>query len=55
LCAPVFSNKKKGTGLGLAIVRRIVEAHGGEIDVGTEAAPGAEFVVTLPRQGPTGA
>ncbi len=55
LFAPFYTTKPKGSGLGLAIVRRIVEAHGGEIAVGTEAAPGAEFVITLPRQGATGA
>ncbi len=30
---PYFSTKGHGTGLGLAIVHKIIEAHGGEIDV----------------------
>jgi signal transduction histidine kinase len=47
--APFFTTKRKGTGLGMAIVKRIVEAHGGEIVVGN-ASPGAEFVITLPRE-----
>ncbi|MGE3804560.1 MAG: ATP-binding protein [Gemmataceae bacterium] len=46
---PFFTTKTKGTGLGMAIARRIVEAHGGEICVGTPAT-GAEIVVTLPRE-----
>jgi signal transduction histidine kinase len=49
---PFFTTKVKGTGLGLAICKRIVEAHGGRIEVGTGNAPGAEIIVTLPRRMP---
>ena len=37
-----------GTGLGLAIVQRIVELHGGAIDVSPRAEGGTRFAVTLP-------
>jgi signal transduction histidine kinase len=37
-----------GLGLGLAICRRIVDGHGGTIDVGDRAGGGARFVVQLP-------
>ncbi len=37
-----------GTGLGLYIARRIIEAHGGTIEVQSEVGSGATFVVTLP-------
>jgi signal transduction histidine kinase len=47
---PFFTTKAKGTGLGLAICKRIVEAHGGRIEVGPGGGPGAEVVVTLPRR-----
>jgi signal transduction histidine kinase/FixJ family two-component response regulator len=48
---PFYTTKTKGTGLGLAICRRIVEAHGGRIELG-EAGPGCEVVITLPREAP---
>jgi two-component system, LuxR family, sensor kinase FixL len=47
---PFFTTKTKGTGLGMAIVKRIMEAHGGKIAVGTGDGPGAEIVLTLPRE-----
>jgi signal transduction histidine kinase len=46
---PFYTTKTKGTGLGMAIARRIIEAHGGRIAVGTGAARGAEILITLPR------
>jgi PAS domain S-box-containing protein len=49
---PFFTTKTKGTGLGMAIAKRIVEAHGGQIAVGAVAGPGAEILITLPREIP---
>jgi signal transduction histidine kinase len=45
---PFFTTKTKGTGLGMAIAKRIVEAHGGLIAVGSNGERGAEIDVTLP-------
>jgi signal transduction histidine kinase len=38
-----------GNGLGLLICRRIVRAHGGEIDVESKEGVGTRFTVRLPR------
>lgn len=38
-----------GLGLGLFITRSIVEAHGGTIEVASDADSGTTFIVTLPR------
>ncbi|MBI3177275.1 MAG: GAF domain-containing sensor histidine kinase [Chloroflexi bacterium] len=39
----------QGTGLGLAIAKRIVEAHGGAIFIGSTVNVGTAFTFTLPR------
>ena len=51
---PFFTTKTKGTGLGMAISRRLVEAHGGQIEVGQSPGPGTEILITLPVEGPRG-
>jgi signal transduction histidine kinase len=44
---PYFTTKLHGTGLGLAITRRIIEEHGGSIEVASERGRGTTFTVTL--------
>jgi signal transduction histidine kinase len=46
---PFFSTKNGGTGLGLAIVNRIVERHGGRLDIESRVGAGTAFRVWLPR------
>jgi two-component system nitrogen regulation sensor histidine kinase GlnL len=48
LFTPFATSKPAGTGLGLAISRRIVEAHGGRIEVKNRSGGGAEANVYLP-------
>ena len=45
---PYFSTKKGGTGLGLPTTRRIVNAHGGQLEVHAEKNRGTDFAIRLP-------
>jgi two-component system, LuxR family, sensor kinase FixL len=49
LFEPFYTTKTRGTGLGLAIARRIVETHGGRIEVGPGDGRGTTILITLPR------
>jgi signal transduction histidine kinase len=45
---PYYTTKKQGSGLGLLIVRRIVRAHGGEIDLVSRDGVGLTLTIRLP-------
>lgn len=45
---PFFSTKTRGSGIGLAAARKVVEAHGGWLDVEGGIEHGAVFVIRLP-------
>ncbi len=47
---PFASNKpgRLGTGLGLAIAQRIVQSHGGRIEVVSQPDQGTDFIIELP-------
>jgi signal transduction histidine kinase len=45
---PFYTTKGNGTGLGLSLARRIVEEHGGRIEVSSSFGEGTRFVVALP-------
>ena len=38
----------KGFGLGLAYVKKIIELHGGKVDIQSEEKKGSTFIITLP-------
>lgn len=48
---PYFTTKPGGTGLGLAIVHKILEAHGGDVQVRSEQHKGTTVTLVLPDLG----
>lgn len=45
---PFFSTKRDGNGLGLSITRRIIQEHGGRLDVESEVGRGTTMTIRLP-------
>ena len=54
LFSPFYTSRANGTGLGLSISKKIVDAHGGDIEVASAPGEGAEFLLTFPKR-PVGA
>ncbi|MEL6897660.1 MAG: ATP-binding protein [Planctomycetota bacterium] len=46
---PFYSTKDGGSGLGLPTARKIIEAHGGHINVQSEQGRGTKFVLAFPK------
>lgn len=45
---PFFTTRATGTGLGLAIAHRVIDAHGGDIVVGSREGGGSVFEIHVP-------
>lgn len=52
---PFFTTKEvgEGTGLGMSIVFKVVDKHGGALEVESEPGVGTEFIITLPIKQPS--
>jgi signal transduction histidine kinase len=48
LWTPFFTTKAKGMGIGLSICKRVIDTHGGRIDVRSTEGNGACFQILLP-------
>ena len=49
---PFYSTKPEGSGLGLALVYRVMQDHGGQVEVKTRMGEGTTFTLTLPAAEP---
>lgn len=46
--SPFFTTKENGTGLGLSEVSKVVQAHGGTIEVDSKVSSGSRFILKIP-------
>ena len=46
---PFHTSRRAGTGLGLALSKKVVEAHGGTLEVKSQLGAGTDMTVVLPR------
>lgn len=53
--SPYFTTRSGGSGLGLPTSKRLIEEHGGRIEVQSEVGRGSDFAVVLPAQPPEAA
>jgi signal transduction histidine kinase len=49
---PFYSTKPEGSGLGLSVVYRIVQDHGGHVEVRSHPSSGTRVTLVLPSLGP---
>jgi signal transduction histidine kinase len=47
---PFYTTKASGTGLGLALSKKVVDAHGGSLELDSSPSRGTEFVLSFPKE-----
>ncbi|HEX6245365.1 MAG TPA: ATP-binding protein, partial [Polyangiales bacterium] len=47
---PFYTSKPSGSGVGLALVREVVDAHGGQLTLGSRPGGGALVTLRLPSR-----
>ena len=52
LTEPYVTTRDKGTGLGLAIVKKIMEEHGGSLELQDRSPRGARVALWFPKTNP---
>ena len=48
--SPFFTTKRDGTGLGLPVTRRIIEDHGGTVELESRPGAGTRFTLRIPAR-----
>lgn len=48
--SPFFTTKSEGTGLGLAEVQKVIQAHGGTVEVTSQVDKGTTFTISIPNK-----
>lgn len=51
LFQPYYTEKEGGSGIGTVIVKRVIEGHGGSVDVESSPGLGTTFTLELPKTG----
>jgi signal transduction histidine kinase len=49
LFQPFYTEREGGSGIGTVIVKRVIEGHGGTVNVESAQGRGTQFILTLPR------
>ena len=47
---PFFSTKINGAGIDLAVVKRIMDSHGGQVEVASKQGEGTTFLLLFPLE-----
>jgi len=50
---PFYTTKPRGSGLGLGLVKRVVEEHGGRVELASDLRDGTRVTLRLPTEGLT--